>query len=254
MRICILTAMGSERARIAQLLVDCREMPFGLSRVAATDTGLSPEQGLSPRRCAVGRIGPNEVILAETGIGKVNAAVGAAELIHEFRPDCLVSTGVAGGIDASLRVMDVVVATEVAYHDVDCGPGNVRGQVQGLPPRFAGDPLLVAAARRAADGLGAAARVRFGLVCSGDQFISDRASLDAIKSAFPDGLAVEMESGALAQTCFLHGIPFLGFRIVSDTPGAEGHVAQYLDFWGEMADRSFAVARAFLEALPARLG
>ena len=150
MRICILTAMGSERARIAQLLADRRETPFGLSRVAATDTGLSAEQGLSPRRCTVGRIGPNEVVLAETGIGKVNAAVGAAEIIREFRPDCLVSTGVAGGIDASLRVMDVVVATEVAYHDVDCGPGNVRGQVQGLPPRFAGDPRLVAAARRAA--------------------------------------------------------------------------------------------------------
>ena len=254
MRICILTAMGSERARIAQLLADRREMPFGLSRVATTDIGLTAEQRLAPRRCAVGRIGANEVVLAETGIGKVNAAIGAVELIHEFRPDCLVSTGVAGGIDASLRVMDVVVATEVAYHDVDCGTGNVRGQVQGLPPRFAGGPRLVAAAQRAAEGLGATARVAFGLVCSGDQFISDRAALDAIKDAFPDGLAVEMESGALAQTCFLHGIPFLGFRIVSDTPGVEGHVEQYKDFWGEMADRSFAVARAFLEALPESLG
>ena len=253
MRIAVLTAMGSERARIERLLEDRREAEFGLSCVAATDAGLDGTVKLAPRRAVVGRIGGNEVVLGETGIGKVNAAVGAAELIREFRPDCLVSTGAAGGIDASLRVMDIVVGTEVVYHDVDCGPGNAHGQMQGLPPRFATDPRLLAAARDAAERVADEARVTFGLICSGDQFISDRAALDAIKTAFPDGLAVEMESGALAQTCHLFGLPFLGFRVVSDTPGVEGHVQQYNDFWGTVADRSFAVARAFLEALPDKL-
>ncbi len=237
--------MGSERARIAQLLSDRRETPFGVSRVAATDTGLSPEQGLSPRRCAIGRIGPNEIILAETGIGKVNATVGATELIREFRPDCLVSTGVAGGIDASLRVMDVVVATEVAYHDVDCGTGNVRGQVQGLPPRFACDGSLLAAAC----GLASPVRIHAGLIASGDRFISDGHDLAAIKAAFPEALAVDMESGAIAQTCHIFGVPFLSFRIVSDVPGAKDHYVGYENFWETMADRSFSVTRLLLEAL-----
>ena len=253
MRIAVLTAMGSERSQIERLLSGREERPFGRARVAAADARLDGSVGLAPRRAVLGRIGANEIVLAESGIGKVNAAVGAVEIAHAFQPDCLVSTGVAGGIDASLRVMDVVVAAEVAYHDVDCGPGNARGQVQGLPPRFAADPRLLAAARTAAARVGGKARVAFGLVCSGDQFISDRVQLDAVKTAFPDGLAVEMESGSLAQTCHLLGLPFLGFRIVSDTPGVEGHVAQYEDFWGTMADRSFAVTRAFLEALPARL-
>ena len=249
MRIAILTAMGSERALIEDLLEDRREVPFGVSLRPAGGAGAAAGP-LAPRCGTTGRLGPHEAFLCETGIGKVNAALGAAEVLRAFRPDCLVSTGVAGGIDASLRVMDVVVATEVAYHDVDCGPGNVPGQVQGLPPRFASDARLVASAREAAARIGPGARVAFGLVCSGDRFISSRTDLDAVKRAFPEGLAVEMESGAIAQACLLFGVPFLGLRIVSDTPGAEGHVRQYEDFWGEMARRSFTVTRAFLEALP----
>lgn len=239
MKIAILAAMGSERALVESLLEDRREVPFGFSRRA-------------PRAATAGRLGPHEAFLAETGIGKVNAAVGAAELLRAFPADCLVSTGVAGGIDPSLRVLDVVVATEVAYHDVDCGPGNEPGQIQGLPPRFACDAGLVASARQAAARLGPAARVAFGLVCSGDRFVSARKDLEAIKALFPDGLAVEMESGALAQVCHLFGVPFLGLRIVSDTPGAEDHAGQYENFWKRMAERSFDATRALLEALPER--
>lgn len=255
MRIAILTAMGSERAQIEGLLHDRREVSYGVSRMAATSTERKDTTGgLVPRRCVLGRLGANEALLAETGIGKVNAALGAAELLREFRPDCLISTGVAGGIDASLQVMDVVVATEVAYHDVDCGPGNAPGQVQGLPERFACDARLIATARAASAGLGDAARVAFGLVCSGDRFVSDRTDLASIKATWPDGLAVEMESGALAQVCLLCGVPFLGLRIVSDTPGVKDHVRQYDNFWATMANRSFAVTRALLDALPERLG
>ena len=75
------------------------------------------------------------------------SAIGAVELIHEWHPDCIISTGVAGGIDASLGVMAVVIGAEVIYHDVDCGPGNLPGQVQGLPPSFHGDPRLLECAK-----------------------------------------------------------------------------------------------------------
>lgn len=83
---------------------------------------------------------PNVV---KAGIGKVNAARTATELILTQRPDCIINSGVAGGIDACLQVGDFVVGTEVAYHDVWCGEGNLRGQVQGLPQRFAADPGLI---------------------------------------------------------------------------------------------------------------
>jgi adenosylhomocysteine nucleosidase len=59
-----------------------------------------------------------------------------------------------------------------------------------------------------------------------------------------------MESAAIAQTCYLYGVNFLSFRIISDTPGAnEENFNQYLDFWGTMAERSFKTTWAFLSTI-----
>lgn len=92
-----------------------------------------------------------------------------------------------------------------------------------------------------------------GLICTGDKFITDRKELNEIKSNFPEGLAVDMESAAIAQVCHLYNVPFISFRIISDTPGADKHFEQYQNFWGEMADRSFRITETFLKALPNQL-
>ena len=162
------------------------------------------------------------------------------------------STGVAGGIDACLKVTDVVASDSLAYHDVWCGDGNEYGQVQGLPAVYKGCvPLLEHALSLNKTGL--ESRIHSGLICTGDRFITNRTELDAIKRRFPAGLAVDMESAAIAQTCYLYGVPFLSFRIISDTPGVEDHSSQYADFWGTMAERSFLTTWTFLSTLPDNL-
>ena len=229
MKIGILTAMNSEYELLASLL----------------------DEETADRMFAYlqGTLGGHTVVLTQCGIGKVNAAVGTAELVRSFRPDCVISTGVAGGIDTSLQVMDVVVGCLTVYHDVWCGPGNAYGQVQGFPERFAGNGILCGVAL----SVGGNTPVHGGLICSGDRFITRRDELDDIKSRFPEGLAVDMESAAIAQVCHRYGVPFVSFRIISDTPGVEDHQQQYENFWGEMAARSFEVTGRFLEALPLRL-
>ena len=237
MKIGIATALKSEWTHIEKILEDPREV------VA------------NGRHFRLGRIGGNEIVLGETGIGKVNATIGAVTILDEFKPDCLLSTGVAGGLDSSLHVMDVVAAKEVVYHDVDCGPGNEYGQVQGLPPRFACDPRLIAHARRIEVPTDAdPTRAAVGLLASGDRFISSPQQLAVIKSRFREALAVDMESGALAQVCHLFGVPFLSFRILSDTPHGTDRFAQYTNFWDAVAERAFAVTHEFLRTIPASLG
>ena len=180
-----------------------------------------------------GTVAGNDVVLWQCGIGKVNAAVGTMRLIQEHRPDCILSTGLAGGIDPCLDVMDVVVGSQTVYHDVWCGMGNSYGQVQGLPARFDADPLMLRCAS-----------------CTGDQFITDKAALQQIKSRFPEGLACEMESAAIAHTCHLNQIPFLSIRVISDTPGnTDNHQQQWDAFLDSMTDRSFHFVRNFLEQL-----
>ena len=196
-----------------------------------------------------GTIKNNTIILMQCGIGKVNAAAGAVEMIRNFAPDCIISTGVAGGIDSCLNVMDVVVSSRIVYHDVWCGEGNAYGQIQGLPLYFTGNETLF----QCAISLDTETAIHGGLICSGDKFITDRQELETIKANFPEGLAVDMESASIAQVCHLYEVPFISFRIISDTPGAEKHLEQYKNVWGEMADRSFHVTEAFLKALPNKL-
>lgn len=197
-----------------------------------------------------GMLAGNEVVLWQCGIGKVNAAVGTLRLIQEHHPDVILSTGLAGGIDKRLSVMDVVVGSQAVYHDVWCGMGNEYGQVQGLPARFDADARLLKVARATADG----PYVKEGLLCTGDQFITDKEALSVIKSKFPEGLACEMESAAIAHTCYMMQIPFMSIRVISDTPGnTDNHQMQWDEFLASMSDRSFQFVRQFLMNMPTQL-
>ncbi len=215
-----------------------------LSVIVAMDKELrAAEQLLGGQRR--GMLGNCEVSLHQSGIGKVNAAVAACRIIEQEHPDYLLSTGVCGGIDDCLQVTDVLAGSATCYHDVWCGEGNEKGQVQGLPTRYSADVHLM----QVADEVGLCK----GLICTGDQFITDRQALDRIKADFPDGLGVDMESAAIAQTCYLMQVTFMSLRIVSATPGnTPDHMAQYKDFWATLSEKSFLVLKEFLERLGRR--
>ena len=223
----ILTAMTVEYNQIAGMLQDSGTVQNG------------------PQKFLVGTLGENKVVLLQCGIVKTNAASGVTNLIITFHPDYVISTGAAGGIDAKLKVMDVVIGTHVCYHDVHCGDNCDPGQVQGLPRLFKGDEHLVEIAK----SLKTDVRIVPGLICTGDQFITNREELNVIKEKYPEGLAVDMESAAIAQVCLLWNVPMLSFRIISDTPGVDEHFDQYLNFWDTMADKSFAVTKEFLSRI-----
>ena len=90
-----------------------------------------------------GRLGEKEIILQQCGIGKVNSAIGAVEMINHTTPTLLSQSGCAGGADTSLEVTDVVVATECAYHDAYCGDEVAYGQIIGMPARFKAPTELI---------------------------------------------------------------------------------------------------------------
>ena len=178
MKIGIIVAMTSELACVRTLLKDAREE----TRHNAT--------------FLVGSNGQHEIILTQSGIGKVNAALRAQTLILNYAPDCVINTGVAGGIDPSTRVFDVVIGQETVYHDAWFGEGNVIGQIQGLPPRFPADKELL---QKVETAVANESRTYSGLICSGDQFITDKRELEAIKKNFPEGMAVGLSFARAAQ-------------------------------------------------------
>ena len=188
-----------------------------------------------------GTFSDKKIVMMRSGMGKVNAAVATVEMITLFHPDVIINTGIAGCIDKNLSVMDMVAGQKVVYHDVWCGEGEY-GQVQGLPLYFNGDSQLLKKIASVKSDI----KIHLGTITSGDMFVAKVEELQAIKEKFPDGLAVDMESGAIAQVCYLYKIPYLALRIISDTPGIENHYQQYLDFWNKAPEKSLEIIKALL--------
>ena len=189
-----------------------------------------------------GNIGKNEVVVLKCGIGKVNAAISTLTLIENFHVRLVINTGVAGGTGNNADILDVVIADRIAYHDVWCGPGTIPGQAADCPLYFE-CPMDFENAKFGHE-------VKFGLIASGDIFVSHPDDLDKIKRLYPDVMAVDMESAAIAQVCFLKNVPFVAIRVISDTPGKKAdNMSQYNDFWTLAPKKNFELLKALLSKL-----
>ena len=192
----------------------------------------------------------SDVLVQKCGIGKVNAALGAQKMINEFHPDVIISSGCAGGNGDDINVQDIVVSSELCYHDVYCGKAiddtTVYGQVQGLPARYQADPELL---RKAISLQTSNIKLHPGLIVTGDWFVDSKDKMREIIGHFPEAKAVDMESCAIAQTCYINNVKFISFRVVSDIPLRDTDASQYHDFWNTVAENSFQTTRAFVESL-----
>ena len=192
----------------------------------------------------------DHVKVEKCGIGKVNAALGAQRMINEYHPDVIISSGCAGGNGDDIKIQDVIVGTEITYHDVYCGTAidntTVYGQVQGLPVRYPADPYLLQKSLELKDS---SLQIHPGLIVTGDWFVDTKEKMRSIIDLFPEAKAVDMESCAIAQTCYINKIPFISFRIISDIPLRDTDASQYHDFWNQIADNSFQITKTFIESL-----
>ena len=194
----------------------------------------------------------SRIIVEKCGIGKVNAAIGASEMIRKYRPDVIISSGCAGGNGNDINVQDVVVGKEVCYHDVYCGTAidntTIYGQVQGMPARYQADAMLLEKARSLSLTTSHIS-LHEGLIVTGDWFVDSKDKMRSIIEKFPEAKAVDMESAAIAQTCHIYKVPFISFRVISDIPLRDTDASMYHDFWATIAENSFQVTKSFIESL-----
>lgn len=190
-----------------------------------------------------GTLGKHGIIAMQCGIGKVNAAVGTLTMLDGFHPEYIINTGVAGGTGHT-HVLDLLVADGVAYHDVWCGPGTEYGTASGFDTILKPWDRVVELAHEL---MPAGKKTKFGLICSGDKFISRADEVREITSHFPDVMAVDMESAAIAQVCVLRGVPFNILRVISDTPGEQENISQYENFWSDAPQETFGALTALLK-------
>ncbi len=167
-----------------------------------------------------GNIEDKQVVLAQSGIGKVNAAITATLLINEFKPDLIINTGSAGSVDSELNIGDIIISNKVYYHDVNATAfGYKLGQVPSMPEFYETDSKLIDLAKSSIEQLDLNGIV--GEVATGDSFIGSIDQRKVIKSNFPTASVVEMEAGAIAQTCYQYNVPIIVTRAVSDLADKE---------------------------------
>ena len=177
-----------------------------------------------------GKLNGKQVILTKSGIGKVAASVATTLLLEKFHPDSIINTGSAGGYDSTLNVGDIVISTEVRFHDVDLTAfGYEIGQMAQLPAAFKADPKMIGLAQQAAQTLANLTIIQ-GLICTGDIFMADPAKAQIARENFPTMAACEMEAAAIAQVCYQFKIPFVIIRSLSDIAGKKSELSfeQYL--------------------------
>lgn len=193
-----------------------------------------------------GKIGKHDVVIVRSGVGKVNAACCVQILLDAFRVGAVINTGVAGSLDNRIDVGDFVISTAAMYHDVDA---TVFGYAYGEVPQlgttaFPADEALRRAAAAAVRKAAPEVEVFEGLVASGDAFVAGQEKKEAIR-ANTGALCTEMEGAAIAQVCWLNGVPFVIVRAISDKAD-ESVTVSYDEFESKAAVRCAAMVKEIL--------
>lgn len=216
----------------------------------------------------LGRLDGLPVAVAETGIGKVNAATTATVLCERYDCDRILLSGVAGALDPSLTIGDVVVGTRVVQYDYGRVTDEERFTYQpgGMPFPGGSDRVgwslrddIVGRVREALGeeplpGVRARAgserhvpTVRFGTIVTGDTFVASDVVREDLRRRF-DALAVEMEGGAVVQVAERYGARWLVVRAVSDLAGRDGAV-DFAVFLEDAARTAATLVRRLAPAL-----
>ena len=182
-----------------------------------------------------GKLNNTNVVLIQSGIGKVNVAISTTLLIQQFKPELIINTGSAGGLQPGLSLGDVVVSTSVTYHDADARAfGYAMGQIPGMPESYGADKTLI---HHVNDVLNTLEQpVREGIIVSGDSFIGTEQQRAVILKHFPNAMAAEMEAAAIAQTCYQFNVPFIVTRAISDL--ADGDAGMTFEAFLKVASKS----------------
>ncbi len=235
--------------------------------VARTDTILG-----RPVRSGVASGKP--VILAESGIGMTNAAMTAQRLIDQYRPSAVIFTGIAGAIDRSVQIGDIVIASSWVQHDFGYigANGFLINGISTFDPRqdsvadlkqFPVDSLLLSTARSCSstalplDSVGSHKPkvIVGGMGASGNTFIDSREKREWLAKSLSARI-IDMESAAVVQVCLANNVPVIVMRSASDLAGGSGSStaeAELSQFFKVAAGNSAAVVLDLLKRLPDNL-
>lgn len=196
-----------------------------------------------------GNLEGRQVVIVRSGIGKVNAGICAQILADVFQVEGIINTGIAGSLNASIDIGDIVLSTDALQHDVDA---VAFGYELGVIPRmetsvFPADSHYIEVAKTACKKANPDIHVFTGRVVSGDQFIADAAKKEFLVKHFQP-MCTEMEGAAIAQAAYLNHVPFLIIRAISDKADNSASM-DYPSFEAAAIEHTVKLVKEFLKAI-----
>ena len=164
-----------------------------------------------------GKLCGKDVVIAQCGIGKVNAAVCVNTMILKYGVSAVINTGVAGTLCEKIGILDFAISTGVVQHDMDTTVfGDAPGFISGIDiVTIPASDNLSALALSIANEQGN--KCELGIVASGDQFINKPEKKAWLKEKIENAVCCEMEGASVAQASFEAGVPFAIIRVISDS-------------------------------------
>ena len=160
-----------------------------------------------------GMISGKKVVVCESSIGKINAAVTASAMIMEYNPNVIINTGIAGSLKDKVKIMDVVVANRISAHD----EGKVFNRYYPFINSVDINEKYVKIAKDAYVNLYEnLENLYIGEVITGDEFINSDDQKEKIKKYFKNALVVDMECWAIAKVCYRANKNFIVIKTISD--------------------------------------
>lgn len=222
----IIGAMASEVDGLKEIMTDKK-----------TDT-------ISGVEFSTGVIGGTDVVVAQAGVGKVNAAVTAQTMILKYNTTALINIGVAGGIEPTLSIGDIVIADRVVEHDMDTtAVGDPAGFITGIDKVYMDcDSEISELMYRVSVDMDI--HTIRGVIASGDIFVSDDSVRNRIANQF-NAVAAEMEGGAIGHVCTMNNVPFAVLRAMSDCANNDS-IVDFPTFAEKSAKISIEIITKFL--------
>ena len=217
-------------------------MKFGIIAAMEEEKRLLEEEMTIEKKTTVanwefieGTLVGKNIVLVQSGIGKVMSALATGILIDRFGVDLVMNTGSAGGFGTTLEIGDIVIGTELAAY----------GQMPGMPARFAMNQDFLPSIEQAIAKVDLKSHT--GLIVSSDSFIHTREQRTHILKHFPDVMASEMEGAAIAQACHAFGVPFIVIRAISDIPERGTSAVDFDTFIVQAGKRSAQMVHQLLQ-------
>jgi len=230
---CMIAIIGAMQQEVDEILTLCQNVE---------------SKGINNTQFYTAKCSSTDVVIAVSGVAKVAAALTTTCLFENFTVDGVINIGTAGGLKSEQEVLDVVVSSEVAHHDVDITAFGIK---RGFGQRFSykAEPAFVDVLSKMIDQ--DTHRVWIGPMVSGDQFIHRQDQVDKIMTDFASANCVEMEAASIAQVCEHYKVPFVVIRSLSDITVRDDNHLSFEEYLSIAAKRSAQWVYKAIDAIAA---